>query len=833
MRTYYISENKSVVYSFLLINLKIQILNKKRENLVKENISMNKSLIICFLFLSISASYVYADSFDLISSQLVEKKNWQIMKTYDQLNIDRNTAIPIIISILLLSDDNNGEARSNINSENIEVSSLDSSDSSHRLQSIKNMTTDNSTDEETNSFSALVNLYESQYLEDITNYTATGLVSEHLSWLYVDDEDLVVGNLLAGFSQIKIRDINNPQGKVSNYRGRDTGNASDRFGCSGFTKRSTDKRIYAWYGQDIVDVSKKEIVFSNAPDYTHSSYGCRPKERFTTDEEGNFWIGTSNVDINGKFEDDGTGFSNGLSKISSDFSERTVVVSDLAVWNIFKSKDGTIWIGGDKGIYKRSPGDLPNKIYDSTTTNYFPEQIFEHKDEIYAIIKNFFHNPYLVDNRSFDLFKWNNENSKFEKICNILNNTYSHSVYGFSYNGSLYVARGGSSDPYKFNEVSSSFTEVTSIGKDMGQYALSSFGAVLFSVGNINGVSIYNYNGDKETKKITSVNTAEALITDNIHSLYSASENRMFIGPEASGFNIFNNNQFEIHELPNEIVAVGFFEHEGHIYAQGASNLYRMEGDELDKFQRFSTNGEKIYYDGNGSGYLWTFPNWGAGYGGIAVLNLSTLEIKGTCDSSGNCDYWDTTEIWTQGKLGGSYHFHDIISIPGENAVFIAVGDSEINFPIQSMPYMLKYSYGSNNFTRIDLPDANSQGIRLFATNGTELYGIARQKLYIFRDGQWDYFSDIKLGNDFRGVKILEDWMVIISGWNTSGDGLSGGVEVVNLKDKSSVHFDSSDIPIPTNAVFAIEIQDLGDNHFRLWFGTYNGLAYCDLDLTN
>lgn len=792
---------------------------------------MKKTFIIYVIaLLFFSSSYTYADIVDQISSQLVEKENWKILSTYDQKDINRNTGITSIISTLLLSDENYNEVKSKDHRENIRVSSLASSDSSYELQSLNSVTSDNSKDRVANSISVSNNSDGIQSLEDITTYTASGLVSEHFQWLYVDDEDLVVGTLEAGFSQIKIKDINNPKGRVCNYRGRNTGDASDRFGCSGFTKRSTDNKIYAWYGQDIVDVSRKEVVFSNAPDFTHSRYGCSPKDRFVSDEEGNFWIGTENVDENGTFVDDGTGFRNGLSKISADFSERTVMISDLAVWNIFKGEDGTIWIAGDKGIYKRPPYGSPTKVYDSTTTNHYPEQIFEYNGGTYAIIKNFFHNPNQVSNRSFELFKWNG--SMFEKVCDILNGPYFNSVYAFSYNSKLYVARSGNSRPYKFNETSLSFTEVESIGNQMGQYALSACGNTLFSIGNVNGVSIYNYNGNGKTKKLTAVNTAEALITDNIHSLYSASDNRMFVGPEASGFNLFKNNQFEIYELPNEIVAVGFFEHDGDIFAQGASNLYRMEDAEVGKFRSFRTNGEEIYYDKNGNGYLWSFLNWGAGYGGIAVLDLSTLEIKGSCDSSGSCDYWDTTEIWTQEKLGGSYHFHDIISIPGEDAVFIAVGDSEVNYPIPSMPYVLKYSYVSNTFTKMNLPDTNSQGIRAFSTNGTELYGIARQKLFMYQNGQWDYFCDIKLGNDFRGAKIVKDCMVIISGWNSNGDGLSGGIEVVNLKDKTSLHYDASDIPIPTNAVFAIEIQDLGDNHFRIWLGTFNGLAYCDLELT-
>lgn len=707
-----------------------------------------------------------------ISSQLLYKNNWHIIRTYDQANIIANASFPP-----------NGR-------ESTMVKTLPPTGDSQRLQT----------------------------LAEITTYTANGLVSENFEWLYVDDDYLVVGNLTSGFSQIKFGDIGSPKGKIYNYRGRITGNASDRFGCSGFAKRPSDNKIYSWYGVDIVDVSSKEIVFSNAPDYTHSTYGCSPKDRFVTDEDGNFWIGTENVDVNGAFMDDGTGVHNGLSKISSDFSRRTVVISNLAVWNIFKGVNGTIWIGGNRGIYMRLPSGDPILVYDSSATGYFPEHIFEFGGSIYAVIKNFFHNPALVGNRIFELFKWNQGNQNFEKVCDILNDTYTGSVYAFSYNGSLYVAKSGNSSPYKFDQLSSTFIQVASIGDAMGQYAIASRGNILFSTGNVSGVSVYNYDGDEKTKNLTPANTAEALITDNIHSLYSALDNRVFVGPEASGFNIVDNNFFEIYDLLNEIVTVGFFEYKGKPYIQGASNLYSLEGFGLSTVVRFPTNGEKIYFDSEG--YLWAFPNWGAGYGAIGLLDLSTLAIKGSSD------YWSGTRTWA---LDRSYHFYDIVSVPEEKAAFIAVGDSETSNPIPNMAYVLKYSYTSDTFTKVNLPDSESQGIRAFATNGTDLYGIGRQKLFIYQKDAWYNFCDIKLGNDFREAKIIENCLLIISGWNTNGAGLSGGIEVVDLEAKTSVHYDTSQIPIPTNAVFAIEIQNLGSNHFRLWLGTFNGLAYCDL----
>ena len=77
----------------------------------------------------------------------------------------------------------------------------------------------------------------------------------------------------------------------------------------------------------------------------------------------------------------------------------------------------------------------------------------------------------------------------------------------------------------------------------------------------------------------------------------------------------------------------------------------------------------------------------------------------------------------------------------------------------------------------------------------------------------------------------MDQYAFIISGWNSSGDGERSGLEVVDLQEKVSTHYTSADIPLPSEVVFAEEIQDFGNNKYRLWLGTFKGLGYCDLQL--
>jgi hypothetical protein len=262
---------------------------------------------------------------------------------------------------------------------------------------------------------------------------------------------------------------------------------------------------------------------------------------------------------------------------------------------------------------------------------------------------------------------------------------------------------------------------------------------------------------------------------------------------------------------------VGFFEHRGQTYAQRAVNLYKIENGRAEQVVRYPTNGEKVRYD---RGRLWVFSN-DSGSALIAVLDLDTLTIKDTKDRAGN-DYWDTSETWS---LDRDYTFYDVIGVPHEEAVFIAVGEQWGAGP---MPYVLKYSYADNAFTRVYLPDAGCEGIRAFASDGKVVYGAARQRLYVYENGAWALFCDLQIGNGFRGMKIANRHLFVISGWNSSGPGRTGGMEVVDLRARTTGYYDRTRIPIPADEIDAIEIQGFDNDTFKLWLGGPSGLAYCE-----
>jgi hypothetical protein len=80
-----------------------------------------------------------------------------------------------------------------------------------------------------------VSIALSKNISSVTTYTARGLVSDNLDKLYADEDVIIAGNLTEGFSVIRTAEINSPEGKIVNYRGRSGSDPTLLFVCSGFT----------------------------------------------------------------------------------------------------------------------------------------------------------------------------------------------------------------------------------------------------------------------------------------------------------------------------------------------------------------------------------------------------------------------------------------------------------------------------------------------------------------------------------------------------------------------------------------------------------------------
>lgn len=669
--------------------------------------------------------------------------------------------------------------------------------------------------------------YRSRSLENIITYQANGLVTDYLDKVIVNDTILAVGSLEGGFSVINLDDINSPMGKVSSYIGLDSTDASDRFGFSGFAIHPINNKIYAWYGSEIVDVETMEPIFNSAPDFTHRHFGASPLNRFEIDNDGTFWIGTLNLDADGNRAGE-----NGLHVITTEGARTRNGVINQPIWHLFKDSDSNIWVSAQKGLYKFTSKTTREMWLVADLENHYVEQTFEYKGDIYIVAKNFFHNANI--STEFKLYKLDSSSNSFVFIDDITkdNETYFHQVRAFEFKGNLYFAVNGLmrylNDTKKIVDA-----HIDGInGSQYGQYSQCVSGDTLYSVGNFEGVSIFD---SSNHYILNQANTAEQLISDNIHVIYANNDNdKVFLGPElAGGFSYFKDNLFSTVPFSGEVVLSGFFEYQNQLYVQGTGTLGILSENEISKKTDFSTNGERITYDP--SGYLWAFPNFSSyePTGVIGMMDLENYRILRTKKPDGN-DYWkysgdrsaEDNRFWT---LDQHYHFNDVKPIPDSTNVMIAVSAGTGDFATN--PHTLQYSHENNEFTKIPTSSSNTEGIMMMATNNSTLYGVGRQQMYKLEDSQWVKLCSIHLGNDIRDLVVFDTYAIIASGWNKNGPGERGGIELVNLETLETQYYTANDIPLPSDAVFALSAQKIESGSWRLWFGTKDGLAYCDVSL--
>ena len=374
----------------------------------------------------------------------------------------------------------------------------------------------------------------------------------------------------------------------------------------------------------------------------------------------------------------------------------------------------------------------------------------------------------------------------------------------FIWQGNLYITRQGFGT-LRFNGADV-FDLITIGATGIEGKVAKAAGDVIASVHNISGLSVYNLQNSGQTIKLTATNTAEGLIRNALHTLFLDSDSKLYIGPEASGFNTLLNDSFENFEIPNEIVIAGFFKYNDKIFVSTAVNTYYLENSQLNSFAPFYTNGARIYHDNDS---LWAIVDSGAGNGNVSLLDLVTKEKLENI-------------LFDQ-----QYHFYDVCAVPGENAVFIGVGKNlSPNYLGEPVPYVIKYNYASKIYEKINLPDASCKGIFKFGRDGDILYGVSNNKLFKFEAGTWTYYCETQIVSSITAVRKLDKYLFI-----TAGNDSTAGLEIVDLDSKTSEHYNSDTIALPSDQVNDLVIEPLGTNQYRLWFATRNGLASCHIEL--
>jgi hypothetical protein len=432
--------------------------------------------------------------------------------------------------------------------------------------------------------------------------------------------------------------------------------------------------------------------------------------------------------------------------------------------------------------------------------NKYSGQIIEHGGNIYSIVRNYFHNPNsLGSNLIFVFFKWNG--TTFLKVCDVYTG-YPFENTAFLWQGNLYITRQGFGT-LRFNGVDG-FDLVTIGATGIEGIVAKAAGDVIATVGNMSGLSVYNLQNNGQTIKLTATNTAEGLIRNVLHALFLDSDGKLFIGPEASGFNTLLNDTFESFEIPNEIIVAGFFKYNEKIFVSTAVNTYYLENGQLNLFAPFYTNGAKIYNDAD---HLWAIVDTGAGNGNVSLLDLITKEKLENI------------------QFDQQYHFYDVCAVPGENAVFIGVGKNlPPNYMGEALSYVIKYNYALRTYEKVNLPDSSCKGIFKFGRDGNTIYGVSNNKLFKYENGSWTYYCETFIGSGVTAVKKLDKYLFITSNGGSA-------IEILDLDSKTSEFYNSDTIALPSNQVDDLAIESLGSNQYKLWFATMNGLASCHIEL--
>jgi hypothetical protein len=625
--------------------------------------------------------------------------------------------------------------------------------------------------------------------EKIVTYTANGLVSEIFEYLVSNSDGIAMGSRDYGVSVMKFIDMDSPRGTVSNFR---------KDFLEGIAEYQD--KFYAWFlDGSIVDIASGAVIYESAPMGTNSIYSAVPKNRFLIDD-GIFYIGTSNVEPDGSLI---AGADNGFWEIDATLSSKTKLINH-PVWCVFRDSAGIIWAGTQDGIYKKD-GDTAEHVF-----NGYAEQIFEFNNQTYALIKDFFNYP--DENNDFDLYQWNG--TTFQYVCEVSDVYGSPSIFemqAFEWENILYISVRGSQDRLLvFDNDSGSFSVQANpiYNGKIGQQSAHVADGRLFTVGNLTGLNVWDGN---HYGQLNTVNTAEALISNAISVLYIADDGNLWIGPEASGFNILDDDgNFELKELSEEYTIAGFFENHGVAYVQGASALYEVNDSGIQHFAAFACNGERVYYDSD-HGSLWAFPNFGSGNGALGMLDIDTKVISGTTGYDDRTDYWQRDYEWEK----PAYHFNDVVSIPGEDAVFIAVENGD--------HIVLRYDYHTDQFTEVEIP---IESITYFDVKESAVFGVGQGCIVKYEKGTWEVVRSGLPSEAPYGFAVKHNYAFIPNRDDMAVVHLVSGKTSIWTFDELPIEGDVKSIKMRTN-----QHPGVLKKAYSMVIGTTKGLVICNLNL--
>jgi hypothetical protein len=193
------------------------------------------------------------------------------------------------------------------------------------------------------------------------------------------------------------------------------------------------------------------------------------------------------------------------------------------------------------------------------------------------------------------------------------------------------------------------------------------------------------------------------------------------------------------------------------------------------------------------------------------MLDVDTMEISGTTGYDDRADYWQRDYEWDKPE----YHFNDVVSIPNEDAVFIAVENGN--------SIVLKYDYNTDEFTEISIP---IESIKYFDVKESAVYGVGQGNIVKYEAGEWEIVNSNLTSGSPTGFAVKNNY-AFIPGINS--------LEVVHLVSGKISLWDFDELPIK-GEITAIKMRTNENpgsisKAFAMVLGTTKGLVICNLNL--
>jgi hypothetical protein len=235
-----------------------------------------------------------------------------------------------------------------------------------------------------------------------------------------------------------------------------------------------------------------------------------------------------------------------------------------------------------------------------------------------------------------------------------------------------------------------------------------------------------------------------------------------------------------------------------------------MNDSGIQPYATFACNGERVYYDSDHS-KLWAFPNFGSGNGALGMLDIDTKVISGTTGYDDRTDYWQRDYEWDK----PAYHFNDIISIPEEDAVFIAVENGD--------HIVLRYDYNTDEFTEIDIP---IELIKYFDVKESSIFGVGQGSLVKYEKGEWEVVRTGLASEAPYSFAVKHNYAFIPTQNNMEVVHLVSGKTSIWTFDELPIKGEVKSIKMRTN-----QHPGVLKKAYSMVIGTTKGLVICNLNL--